>query len=253
MANWRDLEDELALWRVEGTLPTLWWRDDDAETHTPALDRLLALAGRHRIPIHLAVIPIGATQALGRRIADVSAVDVLQHGWAHVNHEPKGHGASEVGLSRSLDQQRADLLAGWARLQELQMPGLMHGFAAPWNRIGPDTPALLRDLGFSLVSTNLTRRTAHPVPGLTQVNVHADPIRWKDGPRFRGVQGFLACVVDHLQQRRRGETDRDEPTGITTHHLQTSDEIWSFLDHFCGRIAPDVRWLQLSKDLRITT
>lgn len=246
MASWQDLWAELDIWRDKGQRPTLWWRDDDTTAPTDALDRLLDLARRNDIPMHLSVIPKGARPDLAERLSAAHDVWVLQHGWAHINHEPKGQGASEMGESRSIAQQHADLQAGWDRLQALQMPGLLPGFAAPWNRVSGQTPALLRALGFRVLSTNYARTEAEPVPGLLQVNVHADPIRWKIGAAFRGEARFLACVVDHLVDRRLGRADPAEPTGITTHHLQTSDEIWAFLDLFVARITPHVTWLRMA-------
>lgn len=250
MTSWNDLDQELAFWQASATVPSLWWRDDDAIAPSAGLDRLLALTAAHDIPMHLAVIPQGATRALAARLADESRVSVMQHGLAHINHEPVGNGASEMGNSRSAAQQRADLENGWALLQALDLQRLIPAFAAPWNRVGSQTPLILHQLGFRLVSTNLQRQVAQPVPGLLQVNVHADPIRWKTGAAFRGEAGFLSCVVDHLQQRRLGLADPDEPTGVTTHHLQTSDEIWQFLDRFCGHVAGRVTWVRMRDLLR---
>ena len=245
MATWQNLHDELALWRADSVVPTFWWRDDDATEPTPELDRLLKLSVTHGIPLHLAVIPHGATQALADRLIHAEHVDTLQHGWAHLNHEPKGQGASEMGASRDLALQRVDLARGWRRLSELNMPGLISGFAAPWNRVGPDTPALLGDLGYTLLSTSLQRNHGHSVIGLRLVNVHADPIRWRNGAEFRGTSQFLACVLDHLRLRRQGQVDRADPTGINTHHLETNEEVWRFLDRFCEEVGQSVRWVRM--------
>jgi len=45
MAEWRDLNRELDAWREKEMPATFWWRDDDATHWTPALERLLDLAG----------------------------------------------------------------------------------------------------------------------------------------------------------------------------------------------------------------
>jgi len=53
---WDDLARELDKWAGLGLEATFWLRDDDAETRTPALDRLLGDAGA---PVVLAVMYLG--------------------------------------------------------------------------------------------------------------------------------------------------------------------------------------------------
>src|SRR6185436_14055067 len=98
MTGWPDIHQELGRWRDAGRAPLLWWRDDDAVDATPALDRLLALHEAHRVPLALAVVPANATPALARRLADLPAVDLLQHGYAHTDHAPAGERKTELGL-----------------------------------------------------------------------------------------------------------------------------------------------------------
>ena len=248
VASWADLDHELTLWRRAGATPALWWRDDDAVAPTAALDRLLGLLSRHALPLHLAVIPEKATSALARRLDAEPGVDVLQHGYAHVNHEPRGTGASEMGLSRALEAQCHDLKAGWQRLVTLGLPNLLPVFAAPWNRVGPQTPGVLAALGYRVLSTKLVRPAASPAPGITQINVHVDPIRWKTGVAFRGEAGTLSALVGHLARKRTGDADPDEPTGLNTHHLQTDAQVWAFLEALAERLAhrDDVRWIRLA-------
>jgi hypothetical protein len=247
VASWQELDDELSKWRAAGETASFWWRDDDAVAPTDALDRLISLTQRHGLALHLAVIPVGATPALADRLRATDHVTVLQHGCAHINHQPKGQGASEFGNDRPLDLQRRDLVDGWQRLGALDLPRLLPVLAAPWNRVSDATLPLLAKLGYRGVSTNLSRKTWLPVAGLGQVNVHADPIRWKKGVDFRGEGATLACIVEHLIDRRTGRADKDEPTGITTHHLQTMPEAWAFLDALCERLAfQGVAWPCLS-------
>jgi len=88
--GWKALARELDAWARAGRTATFWWRDDDAVAPTPALKRLLRLAGRHRTPIALAVIPRPAVKSLFDRLADHANVRVLQHGYEHANHAPAG-------------------------------------------------------------------------------------------------------------------------------------------------------------------
>lgn len=248
MAAWQDLERELDAWRRAGRSPTFWWRDDDAEAPTPALERLIALSERHGAPLHLAVVPRGVCTSLRERLARSPDVYVMQHGYAHLNHEPPSARASEVGQHRPLDDQIADLRDGWRRLVEAQLPNLLPAFVPPWNRIGDKTVAHLPDLGYRLLSTCHARKSASPQPGLHQVNIHMDPIRWKGGAAFRGTEATLEILVRHLRERRTGLADPDEPTGISTHHLQTDEPAWAFLEELLTRLGhrTEMEWFRLA-------
>ena len=100
--GWDALRDELRRWGDAGLCATFWWRDDDAQDHTPALDRLLRLASALEVVPALAVIPAGATPALAETLKAAAHVDVLQHGYAHRNHAPSAHKKAELGAHRPL-------------------------------------------------------------------------------------------------------------------------------------------------------
>ncbi len=250
MASWGHLDDELQHWHGMGLRPSLWWRDDDAVEPTAALDRLIGLADRFAAPLHLAVIPLGAQAALSARLRKARDVYVMQHGFAHINHEPKGSGASEFGTGRDLAAQEADLYAGWARLEALDMPRLLPGFVPPWNRLCEDARQRLPALGYRVLAAFAGPTGTAPVPGLTQIDSHMDPLRWKAGARFRGEAATLGLLVDHLADRRVGRASRDLPTGLLTHHLQTDDATWAFLEELLARLDGRCDWLRLEDLLK---
>jgi hypothetical protein len=233
MSNWADLDRELAAWNAAGIAPRLWWRDDDAQAVTPALERLLDLSERHAVPVHLSVIPDGLKPDLAHRLRGTVHAHVLQHGLAHINHEPKGTPASEVGDTRELAQQRTDLARGWALLLEADMPRLLRGFVPPWNRISDATRRALPDWGYSFLSAYEGRGDAAPVAGLTHIDAHLDPIRWKFDRVFRGEDKMLAMLLTHLEDRRMNDPAR--PIGYVTHHLQTHEAIWAFTDRLLAK------------------
>lgn len=228
MADWAALEAELERWDAAGIRPRLWWRDDDAQTVTPALERLLHLSQTYSVPAHISVIPEGVQPDLSPRLRDADHAYVLQHGLRHINHEPKGLPASEVGDIRELALQKADLLEGWNILEQAKMPRLLLAFVPPWNRIGDATRKLLPEWGYDFLSAYEGRGDAAPVAGLTHIDAHLDPIRWKYDRVFRGEDKMLAMLLEHLRDRRMNAPTK--PIGYVTHHLQTSDEIWSFTD-----------------------
>ncbi|MCA8930127.1 MAG: polysaccharide deacetylase [Alphaproteobacteria bacterium] len=251
MATWLDLERELRTWRAAGETPTFWWRDDDADAPTAALERLLALADGHGAPLHLAVVPRDVSPELAPLLGQSGEVYVLQHGFAHVNHEPAGAPAAEVGQGRPATLKLRDLREGWRRLRAAQLPNLLPGLTPPWNRISHDTVVQLPRLGYRLLSTGYPRKARKAAPGLHRVNIHVDPIRWKRGPEFRQVEGTLELLTEHLARRRLGVVDPAEPTGLSTHHLQTGEPVWEFLDQLLERLTHRERgrWVRLASIL----
>lgn len=238
---WQSLTAELDLWRAAGRTACFWWRDDDAANPSPALERLIALT-RHAAPLVLASVPGKATPALAERTRSEPLVEIVQHGWMHLNHSPSGEKASEFPAARPLDNRIADLTQGRDRLATLFGPQFIPVFVPPWNRIGPDLAALLPEFGLIGLSTFGPRRQQ---AGGRVVNTHVDPIAWKDGRRFRGESHALKQVVEHLTARRLGTADADEPTGILTHHLDHDGPMWDWLEAFFTRLKnePAARWL----------
>ena len=110
---------ELDLWRDQELVLPVWWRDDDATVPSPALDRLVALSARFGAPLHLAVIPEPATEALAARLRRAPLVSVLPHGWQHRNHAPADQKKAEFGPHRPVAEMLAEIAAGWRLVSEL--------------------------------------------------------------------------------------------------------------------------------------
>lgn len=250
-AAWARLADELDRWAAAGRTATLWWRDDDAGESHPALTRLLALSGALDVPLVLAVVPAWLTPEVAAQLrAAPAGVVVWQHGLAHRNHEPtrdaegrKVKGA-ELGPARPAAAALADLAAGWPPLVAAVGPRLAPGLVPPWNRIAPAVLAGLPGLGYRLVSAFGPRAAAEPVPGLRQVNCHADPIVWREGRRFAGAAVALERLRGHLADRREGRADAAEPTGLLTHHQAMDEPGWAFLVEALARLRGRAVWVR---------
>ena len=130
---WQALTEELSIWSKHGVSAPMWWRDDDAIEHTPALDRMFLLSAKHRVPLGLAVIPAKAKSTLADRLRDEALIEVLHHGFMHNNHEPKGERASEFGRNRPPARSLAEMAEGGQMLSSFQRTVPI--FVPPWNRL----------------------------------------------------------------------------------------------------------------------
>ena len=138
MSGWQALEDELARWRDAGRSAEVWWRDDDAADVGPELDRLLGVHRESDTPLALAVVPSQATSDLAARLAGEPGIDLLQHGYAHVNHAPLGDGKKmELGPHRPAMVVLGELGTGWLALERLFGNRPLAVIVPPWNRIAP--------------------------------------------------------------------------------------------------------------------
>lgn len=224
MIDWRPLDAALDAVAAEGERAVLWWRDDDAVAHTPALDRLMALAARHRWPLALAAIPARVEPSLLPRLA-AEPVRLLVHGLAHRNHAAPGAKRAEFGADRPFDRltdEAAEALA--LASAETWLPVLV----PPWNRIVPGLVPWLPGLGYRGLSTFGAGRAA--VPGLVQVNAHLDPVDWR-GTRGLADPDALAARLATAIERRAG------PVGLLTHHLVHDAAVWDFLARLLDRLA----------------
>ncbi len=247
MTPWDDLDEELSRWADAGREATMWWRDDDAVTVTPALERLLALRRTYDLGLALAVIPADLDPALPARLLDEpGSVAVLQHGYAHQNHAFAGEKNVELGPHRPAMMVIGELGTGLLSLTQNFGDRFLPVLAPPWNRISPALVPMLPEIGFRALTTYGVRRRVEPVRGLLQVNTHVGPIEWRPKRGFPGEERVLAALVRELGARRSSplaSAAADEPTGMLTHHLVHDDDIWTFLDRLWNRLRahPAVR------------
>lgn len=242
---WRALHEELECWRRAGRVPTLWWRDDDATRPHAALERLLGLSLRHQVPISVAVVPASMDCALVPVMRSCDGVQVLQHGYAHVDHAARDEPGAELGQHRPGTVVLAELEQGLRVLSSRFAEQFVPVLVPPWNRIDPRLVPELARLGFRGLSCYSPRERRTTAQGVVCSNCHVDPVNWRAGGVFRGTGKCLSAMVGHLRDRRLGRVDAEEPTGLLTHHLQHDEPLWAFLDEFFAHLGRDaVHWLQ---------
>jgi predicted glycosyltransferase len=236
-AGWQDLRDELTRLADAGRSVTFWWRDDDAVEPTPALERLLGLARRFDFPVAIAAVPTKLTRTLGERLAAEPLASPLVHGLAHENHAPPDEKKSEFGPHRPVDR----LIADAAQALAAARAGLGYEpepvFVPPWNRLAADLVPRLGALGYKGLSAFGTMAQSEPAPGLTQINVHIDPIDWRGGRRLRCESDIIATVLRALADCGRNAMDKAQPVGLLTHHLVHTEDAWTFCERLLESLA----------------
>jgi peptidoglycan/xylan/chitin deacetylase (PgdA/CDA1 family) len=207
-----------------------FFRDDDAGEGDEELDALLEVFARHGMPLDVAAIPTltsdRTVEVITRRQADrLSDVRVHQHGFAHLNHEPEGR-KCEFGPSRSRETQSADIARGREVLCDLfgELPPI---FTPPWNRCTPGTGEVLHDLGFAVLSRDLSAGRLD-VPGLSEVPVTVDWFaKRKKVPVDRAGRGRLLAEM----------AERQEPVGVMLHHAVMSEDDRTDVDALLRLVA----------------
>tara|TARA_B100000686_G_scaffold241146_1_gene249726 strand:- start:263 stop:1012 length:750 start_codon:yes stop_codon:yes gene_type:complete len=240
------LSDELNAWSSIGKEVTLWWRDDDACCANVNLERLLNVASINQTPICLAVVPMAVQRDLRLLLSAGIDISVAVHGIAHKNFSDGGKKKCELSENRPIEETVKQLAYGFELLVEFAGKKTIPVLVPPWNRIAGAFIPLLPKHGFVGISTYGGRRMSNPATRLLQVNCHIDPIDWKNERRFMGEERTLAMLIKHLKDRRHGQADPDEPTGLLTHHAIWSDEAFEFVTQLLSETArhPAVRWLR---------
>jgi predicted glycosyltransferase len=234
--DWTPFESALGYARDRGYEPVLWWRDDDAVEATPQLDRLLRQVRAAKADIALAVVPTHARKSLADRLGEESGACVLVHGYAHVNHASAGEKKAEFGPGRDVAGMAAETRAGLQELEKTFRDNLLRVFVPPWNRVARPLVPLLAEVGYTGLSTFRDRLSAHPAPGLLQINTHVDPIDWHGGRGLQNVSAVVAAFADALRTRGNFEGPI-EPIGFLTHHLVHDKAVWSFCEELLAFMA----------------
>lgn len=248
--DWRNLTVELEIWQRQGLTLPLWWRDDDAISTTPQLDRLSAMSDQLGVPVHLAIIPRDVKDVLVEYAAAHSKIIPVVHGWAHLNYAPPDEKKSEFRLHRDMAEITQDIRSGMSRMRALFGDRLCPMFVPPWNRIAPEVVQELPTAGYRILSTATPRSKTQAAPGMIQVNTHLDPIDWRGSRGLADAETLIAKTTQLLRDRREGGADNAEPFGVLTHHLVHDEDIWAFTHDLLNRLldGPGFVWSAANTD-----
>lgn len=209
----------------QGRMARFWWRDDDVVRDCPELAWLFERTAG--VPVALAVIPARAEDSLVEVVAAHEQVRVFQHGWAHVNHTPRGLGlgAWEMDGLRPTDKVLDEMRAGQARLAGLFGERFSPVLVPPWNRVHEPLLPALAALGLRGLSAMGAAAGFEAAPGLRRIDCRFDVLRWENGARFVGWQHAADALVAALD-----DPDGDKVVGINTHHAVTDAGGWHFIE-----------------------
>lgn len=216
-----------------GETVRFWWRDDDASARSPALDRLLTLAVESSVPIGLAAIPGHLKPSLVDCLRGRTAIDVLVHGWLHMNHAQPGEQKSEYPQTRPADEVRAELGRGLAVLRDALPEQTIPVFVPPWNRFPPEFENLLVACGYDgLSSVSGSRLTA--TSGLRRAPCDMNIIEARDSAAHADIRG-TAATAKRIRAGERG------PFGVVSHHGIFDDAAWALCERFWKWTASENR------------
>lgn len=231
--DWTPLRDAMSAYRRDSTALPIWWRDDDAVSVTPELERLSNLSADLGLPVHLATIPAHLNETLVDAVVTTSLIPVV-HGWAHTDHSA-GIGKKNEFLTPRTDASD-ETAEAMHRMRTRFGSALRPMFVPPWNRISAQVAQQLPNQGYTVLSTFGARVMPEAAPGLGQINTHIDPIWWKGTRDLLDPAQLIAQAAQHLEARRLGTEDAREPFGLLTHHLVHTEAIWTFTATFLSEL-----------------
>jgi hypothetical protein len=204
-----------------------WWRDDDAGSWSPALERLLSISRECRAPMSLAVIPMRLEASLVEALRAHRDTDVLVHGYAHKTYAGEGQPKCEFPLTRPMADMRVDLSAALARLREA-FPQTIPVFVPPWNRLPPELMPVLKEcgyVGFSAASSSPPGSVMRK-DGMKQSDGHFSLVAYRSGKDLADMME----IAKRLAKQIRGGSNG--PFCVVTHHRDHNDAIW----HGCEQL-----------------
>ncbi len=179
----------------------VFFRNDDVDEDEACLRTLLHLFEESSTPVNLEIIPARLTEPgiellRQRAYAQPALFELNQHGWQHVNHESQGR-KCEFGISRSFDEQLADISRGKEVLEQAFGEVFSPVFTPPWNRCTDVTHRVLDQLGFQALSK---LNSEPPVTGhrFREISVTLDLFRWKSGATMKAPQEFVVELTSQL-------------------------------------------------------
>lgn len=213
---------------------TVFFRDDDAGWASDKLYPFLDKFADCGLPVDLAVIPHAlddklALELLKRWEQTPKLTGLHQHGYSHANHEPSHRRKCEFGLSRNKRLQEQDIRRGRERLLTKLGSAVDPIFTPPWNRCTQDTVAALEELGFLMLSRDITAER------IESAKLKEAPVTVNWSRIFKTAENPLLVLSLAISSSLK----ENDLTGIMFHHADMDADnlnvmkelLWVFANH----------------------
>lgn len=203
--------------------PTLFFRADDIALPSTQCTNMLRIFAEHNTPLALAVVPAWITSEHLASLLDVKPDNNHlwcwhQHGWTHANNAKQGR-KCEFGNDRTTKECADELQSGYDKLQELLGKDFCPLFTPPWNRISEGNIQLLKETGFTALSTSAS---APEQSILTDIPVNVDLHTRGELSAAEGWNNLFEELTTALSTGR---------CGIMLHHERMTEPAEEFLHH----------------------
>lgn len=210
----------------------LFIRDDDVWTLDKKFRFFFDLAIDHNLPVVYAVIPAKMDKGLVRFLRRAKEktphlLDIVQHGWRHLNHSTDDETKYEFGASRSVAFQREDIRRGFKKIRLAFGEHFTPAFVPPYHGYDERTLRILQKEGFQIFSAG-SRRLGEKFR-LVELPAEISFSRYdKDGSSINTATAMVGMLARDIYRR--------PVSGILTHHADFTTaasrrELMRFFDH----------------------
>lgn len=183
--------------------------DDPSATSNQEIEaRILESLARHGLCATFAAIPFRGTReaplpmtrerarAMREAVAH-GVLDVALHGYSHRDRNSGGHPSEFAGVPVA---RQLELIAAGKALLESVFEQPIRGFVPPWNSFDGATLAVLEEMGFSYLSSNMGHAPMRPTRlRMLPLTCHLPEIKdaIAEARRFARLQPVIVVVMHH--------------------------------------------------------
>ncbi len=220
--------------------PWVFLRDDDVWTDDAVFLELASFYAQHNIPVVYGVIPNRLEPRMIKVLRDTKKinpglVDIVQHGFRHINYAQTGSLKYEFGEGRTLAQQQDDIRSGMAIMHGVFGKYFTPAFIPPYHGYAQGTLKIVQQLGFSVFSAG--KKTAFP--GKTVLDLPARVSLNK----FQPDGAAQVLRVEEMLARFQQELGGGGMIGVVFHHrfIKTSSDMRAMkvFSKFLARMRDD--------------
>ena len=222
----------------------LFIRNDDVWTLDSSFRFFFDQVIDRNLPVIYAVIPGKMEKGLIRFLCRAKErkphlLDIVQHGWMHMNHSTSDVVKYEFGASRSLKLQRENIQQGLTRMHLAFGDYFTPAFVPPFHGYNERTLRILQEEGFQAFSAG--SRKLKKASGLIELPAKISFSRYDKG----GISTNTATDVVEMLIK---DIYRSPLSGIVTHH---ADFITAAFRKELTRFFDLIETLRTRKELRV--